>query len=308
MPAYIAKFSLKLKTPIVTNASEFSDLQINLCSGYLQKIELKPILEGVSIAKFEIKANYNGDDLHHATIAGLSAEKGVIITGKDGYFLPPFEVSRQLISPMLYSLSAITLQEKIFYDIAEDLFNSVSDFVWELPDGTIAPQLSKISYPSKAFPQIQNGGMRNLTSDDWVAIGKQFNGDISYAPELWKFILADAHRERENDVRNVIIRCATALDVAIQPLLPINEKFDMRLFRGEVGNTPDLRISDQNLYATLARLWFTRHGIVHKGAWDIYEDNPQKGATPIRKIEYNDVIGFLQAVPKGIEFVVRNPP
>jgi hypothetical protein len=108
----------------------------------------------------------------------------------------------------------------------------------------------------------------------------------------------------------VVIGCATALDIATQPLLPPSKKFDMRLLTGKYkwARTPDLRASDPGLYATLAHLWYTRHGIVHRGEVNLYSKNPQSGAAPLRRLSPQDVEEFLIAVPRGVAYLEANPP
>ncbi len=134
------------------------------------------------------------------------------------------------------------------------------------------------------------------------------NGQTVPEPPLWKTILAEAHRDRIDDLRNVIIQAATALDVGCQPLLPAGYKFDMSVLRGENVRTPDLRRTNAALYRSLSRLWFTRHGIVHRGEWQLYDQNPASGAKPLRPPVAKDVEDFLVAVPNGISYLETNPP
>jgi hypothetical protein len=101
-----------------------------------------------------------------------------------------------------------------------------------------------------------------------------------------------------------------AMDVGISQYLPDGHNFHLTLLSGkrQGAATPALRKMDLTLYNTLARLWYTRHGIVHKGERNVYDRRPQPGVTPVERLTIFHADEFLCAVPKGVEFVEANPP
>ncbi|MCX4244395.1 hypothetical protein [Paraliomyxa miuraensis] len=154
------------------------------------------------------------------------------------------------------------------------------------------------------------GEDRPLLTSDWEMIAASFERGHS-AVELWRLILADAHRERALDIRNVTIKCATALDVGVQPMVHSfdpGRKMDMTVFKSGLGRMPSLEVADSALYKSVARLWYSRHGIVHRGQSMLYERNPQGGHPPLRPLNGDDVTEFLKAVPRAIAFVKANAP
>jgi hypothetical protein len=172
-----------------------------------------------------------------------------------------------------------------------------------MPDGRTVPSIPP-EYPGWALLHLRNSGEGPLTLEDWRKVQERLDGSGTGAP-LWRLILADAHRERSNDLRKVTVGCATALDVAAQSLLPADEKFDMRLLQGKHPSVciPDLRASDPVLYETLSRLWYTWLGVVHRGESNLYSQSPLSGAPPLRRLNPQDVEGFLIAVPQGVAYL-----
>jgi hypothetical protein len=177
-----------------------------------------------------------------------------------------------------------------------------------MPDGIIVPSFDS-GYPIGVLRDLPDSGVRMLSLADWGTLQAAVTGGSSRAP-LWRLILADGHRERGNDMRNVVVRCATALDVGIAQYLPVGQAFNLSILRGELtgAKIPDLRATDPTLYETLARLWYTRHGIVHKGEVNLYDRRPQNSVSPLRPLTIFDVDEFLCAVPRGVAFVEANPP
>ncbi len=162
---------------------------------------------------------------------------------------------------------------------------------------------------------LKDDGSRRATPADFARLQAVLTG-TDEAP-LWRSLLAEAHRYRAVHLRDVVVRCATALDVGIQ-VVSSTVKVNVELFRGDGKRvdkrnktpvrTPDLRLTDQALFIQIERLWYTRHGVVHRGQVQLYEGNPQHGARPLRPLTAADVDGFLVAVPRAVEFVTNNPP
>ncbi|MBN1204236.1 MAG: hypothetical protein JXB05_04865 [Myxococcaceae bacterium] len=309
MPKYVALLSYELKVPIQTTESAFSALRVSHAHQYLAEVLVRPIVENGAIRKLEVEAVYEGAELDHLCLGGHGPEDGIQVgpLKKQGIlFLPPWEVARAVLAPLLYQLSGFTLQSSIYWELEKDVQPFVTYFMWRTPDGTIFPPIPP-QYPAYALIDLRDTGARPLVHADWATLQDTFERKNAGAP-LWRLILAEAHRRRGMDARSVIVCCATALDVGLQPLMPPGEKVDMRLFRGEVPGTPDLRSIDAQLYETLAHLWFTRHGVVHRGEMNLYEQNPKSGAPSVRRLERGDLERFLVAVPRAIEFVSQNPP
>jgi hypothetical protein len=304
---YIAKFILRLPCPISVAETSLPDLSSSPTGGCLKGVVLHVKPTNGSITEVLVEATYSDESLCHLGAAGRAETDGISVVAGAGRLIPPWEVVRQLVRPILYRLGAVTLQANVFWDFEDNLAKWVSDFTWRLPDGRTFLD-SGLGYPGKAFPVLTGAGERQLARKDWDDLQQALNGQPVPPPPLWRSILAEAHRDRMDDLRNVVIHAATALDVGCQPLLPVGHKFDMKLLRGENVRTPDLRLADPPLYQTLSRLWFTRHGIVHRGEWQLYDQNPANGATPLRAVIPKDVDEFLIAVPKGISYLEANPP
>lgn len=222
---------------------------------------------------------------------------------------PPW-AARIALSPILYYLSALTLQSSVYYRIENHLASSVEDFTWTLPDGKTFPsgrQLSP-SYPVPVMRDLSEAGTRDLKAKDWTTKQEIADGQRT-AIALWQLVFADALRERANDARVAVIHAATALDVAAQAVLPDGTKFDMTVLRGEKQadtGIPDLSKTNACLYNDLSQLWYTRHGIVHRGECKLYIDNPQKPSARSRPLTLHDVERFLISVPKGVMYIESN--
>jgi hypothetical protein len=309
MPKYVALLSYQLKVPIQTTESAFPELRVSGAPDCFSEVLVRPIVENGRIQKLEVEAVYEGADFDHMPWAWHGPEDGIQVRSlKKGmtFFLPPWEVARDVLAPMLYQLSGLTLQSHIYWELEEDVQPFVTRFMWRMPDGTIVPPIPP-QYPAYMLFELRDAGARPLVHADWATLQDAFGRKNAGAP-LWRLMLAEAHRSRGMDTRSVIVCCVTALDVGLQPLMPPKGKVNMCLFRGEVPGTPDLRSIDAQLYKTLAELWFTRHGVVHRGEMYLYAENPEKGALPVRRLERGDLDRFLVAVPRAIEFVHKNPP
>lgn len=310
MPEYRATFTFKLRNPIWTSEVGTLSLVRQPDSGIISLIRiLAPIADG-RIRALNVEVTYSAPNLEHWAQTGDKIDSGVIVVvaGERSQYILPHHDASGLISHLLYHLSGETLQAHVYWDILENLSENVADLTWQLPDGRHAPL---IDIPmSRMLLDIRDAGDVSLSAQHWANLQDMFDGRTGGAP-LWRNILAEAHRERGNDIRNVVVRCATALDVAVKPLLPTDKVFSMALLRGECSwaRTPDLRTVDSGLYNVLAKLWYTRHGIVHKGQVGLYDRSPKNASVlPLRPLTGDDIIEFLQAVPKGVDFVLRNPP
>ncbi|NJL82183.1 MAG: hypothetical protein HC890_03005 [Chloroflexaceae bacterium] len=232
-----------------------------------------------------------------------------------------YEIIEHLALPLLYFTSEITLQPDIYWDALANPSNYIDQFSWEIDGQQVNKRLID-KYPIRLGVPVKNiVGQKLLSRQDWINLQNYFNGQQGYKPELWRVILAEAYREawKSTDMRNVVLKCATALEVGIQPLLPRGYKFSMDVFRGRPYNgstirTPSLEASpieeNKKLYKSVKELWFTRHGIIHRGDSRIYDKNPiQPDVSPTNEIITNDrLIEFLSAVPRAIDFIVNNPP
>ncbi len=318
MTDYIARFIITLKQAISTSEDSLQELKINPTLGYINSIKITPFIDQSKLlSKLYIEAIYSSDDIYHLCNGwgdNLNPQDGIyVIQPVNGclmYLVPPWDITEILIMPLLNYISALTLQAHVYWDMRENLQKYISDFTWILPDGTEAPPVPN-QYPrliSVRSPELLG---RPINASDWQLIQDKYNGNNQELP-LWRVILAYAHREQENSIRNTVVQCATALDVGIQSQLPNTINFDMRVLNGYFKNkgirTPDLRITDQALFNTLSQLWYTRHSIIHKGEAMIYDRNPQSGGQPIRPLQAQDTTEYLKAVPKGIEYVENNPP
>lgn len=309
MPTYVARFTIGLKSPIQTNETILPDLRVLGGQEPVAEILIRAEPRNGSLHELKAEVTYSSDDLIHYTIAGAPAsERGIALCGNGGFINPPWETARQIIGPLLYHISGLTLQAHAYWNLIDDLPKYVRDFTWQMPDGIIVPSFDS-GYPIGVLRDLPDSGVRMLSLADWGTLQAAVTGSSSGAP-LWRLILADGHRERGNDMRNVVVRCATALDVGIAQYLDVGEKFDLRLLRGELpdARTPDLRKTDLPLYTTLARLWYTRHGIVHKGEVNLYDKRPENSVSPLRPLTIFDVDEFLCAVPRGVAFVEANLP
>jgi hypothetical protein len=307
MKTYVANFKLRLPCPIAVAEPTLPELSFSPSTGHLKLALVRVLPVKGSISEFAVEATYTDPSLSHVVMAGRTEVDGISVVGSAGRLIPPWEIGRILIRPVLYQISATTLQSHVFWDFEDNLAKWVSDFNWRIPDGRILPDMG-LEYPGRAIRVLTGAGERQLLRKDWDDLQNALNGQPVSPPPLWRSILAEAHRDRTDDLRNVVIHAATALDVGCQPLLPPNRKFDMSVLRGEGVRTPDLRLTDMPLYQTISRLWFTRHGIVHRGEWQLYDQNPASGATALRPVIPQDVEEFLIAVPKGIAYIEVNPP
>lgn len=325
MAEYTAKFTLKLEVPIKTSEIELAELDLELnTEATIKSIKLSPVLEELNqnsipfLSKINVEMVYSSEDLSHVTSAGNELQDGIMVTiGDNGLLFPPWDFAKGFLMPILNVLSGITGQAYIYCDIRKNLEMLVSDFTWILADGLEVPPL-KMTYPklmSYSHPRLSGNP---LNASDWIQIPEILSGRKEVA--LWKIILARAIRE--TDARNIIIQCATALDVGVSPYLPLGiDKCDMDVFTGKNGKygvsgtgkkkiitAPDLTITDPGLYATLSQLWYTRHAVVHKGEVKIYDRNPMnKNTRPLRDFNFHqDIPEFITAVPKAIEYIESN--
>lgn len=307
--SYIARFKLNLLVPIMTNEGLPLELQFKPQHHYLKQLRIRACPKNSLISDLSIEAEYVHSSLGHAVIAGKPLEDGVAVFCDSGRLLPTWEIPLFFVGPILYQIAGLTLQADAYSKIDENLSTSIADFHWILPGGNCAPSIP-FEYPIKVFRNLGDSGRRALTADDWKEVQLFLDRKTLGAP-LWRLILAEAHRDRTDDLRNVVIHCATALDIAVQPFLPAGEKFNMELLRGECkwAKTPDLRKTDSSLYQTLARLWYSRHGIVHRGEINLYDENPvKKSVKPLRVLSSRDTEEFLVAVPRGVAYVEANRP
>jgi hypothetical protein len=260
MLTYIAQFTIRLQRPIATAETSFPELRVKMSNGYLREIVVRVLPADGVVRNFAVKATYSGEHLIHYTLPDKTTEDGIWVGGHGGLFVPPWEAVQYFIQPILYHLSGFTLQAHVYWDIEENLPKWVSDFHWVMPDGRTVPSLPP-EYPGQVLLNLRDAGERLLTLEDWRKMQEALDGSSIGAP-LWRLLLADAHRERSNDLRNVVVRCAMALDVAAQPLLPANKKFDMSLLQGTCrwARTPDLRVSDPDLCNSLLPLVYAARG------------------------------------------------
>ncbi len=308
MPTYVARFTVGLKFPIHTNETTLPALRVPGGQEPVAETLIRVEPSNGLLRELKVEVIYSSDHLVPATIAGSPASEGIVLCGKGGIIHPPWHTAIEILAPLLYQISGLTLQAHAYWDLIEDLPTHVRDFTWQMPDGTIVPSAS-LEPPIRVLRNLPDSGIRALSLTDWNTLQAAMTGSGSGAP-LWRLILADGYRERVSDMRNVVVRCATALDVGIAQYLLVGERFDLRLLRGELvgARTLDLRTTDPTLYETLARLWYTRHGIVHKGEVNLYDRNPQSGVSPLRPLTMFDVDEFLCAVPRSVAFVEANPP
>jgi hypothetical protein len=303
MAAYIARFSYRLRTPIRTSAGRVSIVTAPT-KGLLRRATLAAEPADGFIRQFEAEALYEGDVVPMGYF-GASLDQGMtlVVKGSFNMFHPPLDVA-PFLAEVLYNLSGLTLQSHIFIPI-DEMGEFVNAVTWQMPSGETYPGMKDLSWPYWTVMTLRDDDSRIATTDDFATLQRVMDGN-SNVP-LWRLILADAHRRRGTDLRDIVIRCATALDVGVTPLLG-GKNVNMRLFRGEVGATPDLRTIDPNLFQHVNRLWYTRHGIVHHGKYELFDDNPQNGAASPRTLDHSDVDGFLNAVPRAVDFVQKNPP
>lgn len=324
MKEYVARFTLTLKQPIKTLETSLESICIDIPLGWIKRVELTPVIDDSNwILKINVVATCSDINIYHRCQGigeSQNQKNGIDVFIENGYLLPPWDIAQNIIMPMLYHISGLTLQAFIYCDMLdEDFKNCVSEFIWTLPDGSEAPQHDYLSYPHTFFPVVPllQALPQPLTASQWTESREILMGNTTVP--LWRIILARAIREQKNDVRNVIIQCATALDVGIEPLLNGKvDKFDLRVLNGDFKsqnkiNTPDLREFDAPLYETISKLWYTRHAIVHKADVRIYDINPMNKNIDeelnIRNIDFhNDIPEFIVAVPKVIKFIEDNPP
>lgn len=308
MVSYTAHFKISLTNPIET-LEESLPLLEHKSTFYKTEmfVRIKAPVKNNLVSEFQVSVTYTDDNLQHVT-AGGDPSKGIFPFVPDvpsnGHFVfADYFIGMHLIEPLIYHLSGITLQTNIFWDVFKNLKEHVLDFTWELPDGKKVSRIPMRS-PFLAYKIIRETGRNPLSVKDWEVLQGFINGTNEGSP-LWRIILAEAHRERYKDIRNVVLKCATALELGIQPHLPKGRKFNMELFHREKAIIPDLKDHDSDLYNSLSRIWYSRHGIIHKGGAYLYENNPINPETkPLRCLNDDDGIEFLQAVPKGIEYVV----
>jgi hypothetical protein len=310
---YVASFTCRLRTGITTTASGPITLRSPPLSPLLREVELLAEPKGGTppsvISALAVRCHYEGQfELGHP--AGGTIADGMSLATKARRFetINPAYDAAPVIAWFLYQVSGLTLQSHCHMSL-DELASHVGDVTWLLPTGATVPGMPS-RWPVHAVMGLRDTGERDANPDDFARLQAALITDQRCAP-LWRLLLAEAHRERLMDWRNVVLRCATALDVALQPLVSAysaGEKVDMRLFRGEHGRTPDLRLVDAPLFEQIKRLWYTRHGVVHAGVLMLYDENPMGGAPPLRRFAADDANGFLIAVPKAVSFVEANPP
>jgi hypothetical protein len=299
-----------LKVPIETTQSSLRPIRIRLVGEFLKEAELRPEIERDRITRLHCSLVYEDQRLTHMCWAGKAEEDGVDVHPEgEGRLMSPEWDASKIVDSILYSISGMTLQAHIHWRVEHTMREHIESVRWILPDGRSVPRIEQEG-PWFVSPEIRGAGKRPLSDTDWSRLQDLVDGVGQRIP-LWSLILAEAHRARETDMRSVVVYCATALDVGVQPLLPPGDKVDMRVFRGESpanSRTPDLRQHDGTLYDTVSRLWYTRHGIVHRGETQLYDRNPARGAPPLRPLRADDVFDFLRAVPRAMCFLEANPP
>ena len=309
--SYVANFKVRLRTPVRSADRTFPELRVVPKDGLLTAvaINITPDANGL-ISNVAVRCVYAGEGLTIVRYPGSDAVD-LFASGEGGGLLsPPFEASRIALAPVLYWLGALTLQASVFYRVEDYLTSSIQDFNWTLPDGRTLSSGQQLfpSYPGRAVRELTEAGTRPLMLDDWSALQEIANGG-SAPVELWQLVFADALRERANDIRVTVVHCATALDVAAQAILPSEVKFNMDILRGGgtsgVIVTPDMSRVDPKLYDDLSQLWYTRHGIVHRGEIKLYIENPIHAAAKSRALTAQDVERFLIALPKGVQFLQK---
>lgn len=310
MPSYTASFTITLRVPMETSATALPVLVWTPPTPFpMTKASVTPVIAAGKLAHLRCEVVYDGGDLEHICFAGAEPPAGIqVLSISAGMFMPPRDVA-PLIRGILYHLSGMTLQADVYQPLLHDLEASVGEFRWHMPDGSVVPPIA-LGYPSYGLFTLRDSGRRAMSQDDWIRVQEMLDGKNEGAP-LWMSILAEAHRERRNDIRNVTLRCATAFDVGMAPFLLTlaDDVKPLRVLRGEMGvQTPDLRMSNGALYADISRLWYTRHSIIHRGKAEVFDKNPQSGAAPIGPLTKEDTERFLCAVPKAIEYVTKYPP
>jgi len=312
MPAYTALFTLTLPSPIETSATALPALHwANGGQGPLRSASLVPIVQGGRCTQLECSLHYDGPDVEHICRAGAEPSRGIQVgrPSKSGFFfLPPMDVA-PLVRMILYHLSGLTMQAHVYHLLEDGLEKHVRDYRWRMPDGAVVPPIEPM-YPFWALPELRDAGRRPLTPADWTSMQAMLDGKSDGAP-LWMLVLAEAHRERGQDIRNVTLRCATALEVGLRPLVAgfPHHVGPLDVLRGEKGvRTPDLRSIDPILFDDAAKLWNTRHSIIHRGKAEVFHSPPDRGGAPLGPLTAEIVERFLRAVPMVMDFVQRNPP
>lgn len=305
MPTYIARFVLDLKVPIPTNEGLLSDLKILGDGNPISETQISVEPSGGFIRELRVAVTYSANDVQHSVTAGKSESDGIWVFNTHGLQSAPWHAAH-ILAPMLYQLTGLTLQGRVYWDLFDNLFTQVRDWTWQMPDGTVVPAYPR-EYPFRVMRVLSDSGEHGVTRDDWEALQRTLSGSDSGVP-MWRLLLADAHRQRTVDMRDVVLRCASALDAGISPFLSPNDEFNLSVLRGEATGLPrDMRTVDAALYATLEKLWHTRSGVMHKGEAKLYIQRPSK-SSPIGDIHMTDVEEFLCAVPRAIAFMQASPP
>jgi hypothetical protein len=299
MPDYEASFRVLLQTPIKISEPVLPELTAKGTGSVLRSIHLRPSIESGEASRFDVRVHYSDANISHATLPGKAAQDGVYVVAATGQLCAPWDAA-QLISQTLYWMAARTLQAHIFWELTNSLERCVTDWRWKLPDGSTVPAAPR-PYPGVVHKNLSGTGASAVSLLDWQATQDLFDGKASLSePPLWRWILATAHREFRRDIRKAVIDCATALDVAAQRALPKGiAKFDMDVLRKKPLNMSG---EDPALFATVSQLWYTRHGIVHRGEALLYKKNPMKAKSNIQLLPKH-VEQFLVAVPKAIAFL-----
>lgn len=305
MPTYIARFVIDLKVPIPTNEGLLPDLKVLGDGNPVTETLISAQPSGGFIRELKIAATYAADDVRHLVTAGKSELDGIWVVNALGLQSAPWHAA-YIIAPMLYQITGLTLHGRVYWDLFDNLSTQVREWTWQMPNGTVVPAYPR-EYPFRAMRVLSDSGQHGVTRDDWETLQRTLSGVEGGVP-MWRLLLADAHRQRTVDIRDVVLRCASALDAGVSPFLPPNTEFNLPVLRGEVpGLSRDMRNIDPALYATLEKLWHTRSGVIHKGEAKLYDQRPSKSG-PIRDLQMTDVEEFLCAVPRAIEFMQASPP
>ncbi len=118
------------------------------------------------LRELKVEVIYSSDHLVPATIAGSPASEGIVLCGKGGIIHPPWHTAIEILAPLLYQISGLTLQAHAYWDLIEDLPTHVRDFTWQMPDGTIVPSAS-LEPPIRVLRNLPDSGIRALSLTDW---------------------------------------------------------------------------------------------------------------------------------------------
>jgi hypothetical protein len=282
----------RLRFPIETDGSTFGEIAVGSEQTWISDMTVTPRFEETRIVGMTVRFVVEDE---RARVVGTHAVIATIgpMPDEHTYLIEPGIVGFRILRRVLSLVAALTLQAELLREIQQaDWY--LTDQSWEV-DGNRKPLAKGVS----GGPWLLVHGIRDtlpLSSNVWTRIPDHL-ANPEQVP-LWRIVLVDAYEALwRADLIGTVLRAATAMELGVARYLPGD--FNMEALRAA---PIDLERRNGALFANASQLWYSRHGIIHRGHAMLYERHP-RAVGPLRALDERDVRRFLEGVPEIVRFV-----